>query len=404
MSVAAHEYPWVVSADDHVCEPPNIWWDRLPRKERELGPRVVQDTCATIPCGNDTRYVKGGDGPLTDFWTYDGWAKPIGRVAACAGLPDEMHTTEPINYADMRPGYYDPAARLADMDINHTERSLCFPNFIRFCGQIFHEAKDKRLAMKCVLAYNDWMIEEWCGASGGRLIPLCLVPFWDPKASAAEIRRNAARGCRAITFPEMPNFLGLPSIYDPEDFWDPVFDACNETGTVICMHIGSGSKLVQTSPGAPNAVMLTMKHDIPQLALTEWLCSGILVRYPQLKIAFSESQIGWVAYILERIDKVYTHETYAQFPKIITQPPSTYMKGRVYLTFFDDETGIRDREAIGVDQISFEVDYPHQDTTWPASNLAIEKMAKVMSPSDLEKVLRGNSLSMLELPNEPLKV
>jgi predicted TIM-barrel fold metal-dependent hydrolase len=328
----------------------------------------------------------------------------MGRVAACAGLPDEMHTPEPINYEDMRLGYYDPVARVADMDINHTERSLCFPNFIRFCGQIFHEAKDKSLAMKCVLAYNDWMVEEWCGSSGGRLIPLCIVPFWDPTATAAEIRRNAARGCRAITFPEMPHFLGLPSIYDPDGFWDPVFDACNETGTVICMHIGSGSKLVEASPGAPNAVILTMKHDIPQLALTEWLCSGILVRYPQLKISFSESQIGWVAYVLERIDKVYTHETYAQFPKIITQPPSTYMSGRVFLTFFDDETGIRDREAIGVDQISFEVDYPHQDTTWPKSNLAIEKMAKMMSPSELEKVLRGNALSMLELPNEPLKV
>ena len=190
----------------------------------------------------------------------------MGRVSACAGLPWTMHTPEPINYTDMRPGYYDPAARVADMDINHMERSLCFPNFIRFCGQIFHEAKDKTLAMKGVKAYNDWMIEEWCGSSGGRLIPLCLVPFWDPKASAAEIRRNAGRGSRAITFPEMPHYLGLPSIYDPDGFWEPVWDACNETGTVVCMHIGSGSKLVESSPGAPMAVILTMKHDIPQLS------------------------------------------------------------------------------------------------------------------------------------------
>lgn len=405
MTDAAYEYPWIVSADDHICEPPSLWWDRLSARDREDGPRVIQDTCKTIMHpGGRTEYVKGGDGPLTDFWTYDGWARPMGRVSACAGLPWTMHTPEPINYADMRPGYYDPAARVADMDINHMERSLCFPNFIRFCGQIFHEAKDKTLAMKGVKAYNDWMIEEWCGSSGGRLIPLCIVPFWDPQASAAEIRRNAGRGSRAITFPEMPHYLGLPSIYDPDGFWEPVWDACNETGTVICMHIGSGSKLVESSPGAPMAVILTMKHDIPQLCLTEWLCSGLLARYPNLKIALSESQIGWIAYVLERIDKVYTHETYAQFPKIITEPPSTYMKGRVFVTFFDDETGIRDRDAIGVDQISFEVDYPHQDTTWPDSNIAIEKMAAVMSPIELEKIVRGNALEMLGLVDQPVKV
>ena len=284
MTDVAYEYPWIVSADDHICEPPSLWWDRLSARDREDGPRVIQDTCQTIMHpGGRTEYVKGGDGPLTDFWTYDGWAKPMGRVSACAGLPWTMHTPEPINYADMRPGYYDPAARVADMDINHMERSLCFPNFIRFCGQIFHEAKDKTLAMKGVKAYNDWMIEEWCGSSGGRLIPLCLVPFWDPQASAAEIRRNAGRGSRAITFPEMPHYLGLPSIYDPDGFWEPVWDACNETGTVVCMHIGSGSKLVESSPGAPMAVILTMKHDVPQLCLTEWLCSGPAGPLPELE-------------------------------------------------------------------------------------------------------------------------
>jgi predicted TIM-barrel fold metal-dependent hydrolase len=146
-----------------------------------------------------------------------------------------------------------------------------------------------------------------------------------------------------------------------------------------------------------------MKHDVSQLALTEWLCSGVLARYPRLRLAFSESQIGWVPYVLERIDKVYTHETYAQFPTSITQPPSTYMDGRVFLTFFDDETGVREREAIGIDQIAFEVDYPHQDTTWPNTHLAVEKMAKLMNAPELDKVLRRNALTMLDLANVDLQ-
>ena len=101
---------------------------------------------------------------------------------------------------------------------------------------------------------------------------------------------------------------------------------------------------------------------------------------------------------------MYTHETYAEFPKVITEPPSTYMHGRVFGIFFDDETGIRDRAAIGVDQISFEVDYPHQDTTWPDSHQAIQKMAAVMTPAELEKILRGNALNMLGLADQPVKI
>jgi predicted TIM-barrel fold metal-dependent hydrolase len=397
-----HEYPWIVSADDHVVEPPSVWWDRLSLRDREVGPRVVQDTCTTTqdPYTMTTKYLKGGEGPITDWWLFEDRAMTVPTVVACVGLPLESHTERPINYADMRAGCHEPQARLADMDLNHTERSLCFPYITRFCGQLFHEAKDKDLAMKCVLAYNDWMIDEWCGSSGGRLIPLCLIPLWDPPAAAEEIRRNAGRGCRAITFPEMPSYLGLPSIHDPSRFWEPVFDACSETGTVLCMHIGSGSRLVECSPFAPKAVIITMKYNMAQLSMVEWLCSGLLARYPRLKIVYSESQIGWMPYILERLDKVYTHETYADFPAIMTEPPSTYVPDRVFGSFFDDETGVQNREAIGVGQLLFEIDYPHQDTTWPNTHLVVEQMAKLVSAEELKKIVRTNALRMLGLPDD----
>ena len=96
-----------------------------------------------------------------------------------------------VTYEDMRPGSYEVKPRLEDMDVNHIEASLCFPTFPRFCGQTFTEAKDKELGLLCVKAYNDWMVEEWCGDSGGRLIPLSLIPLWDAELAAAEVRRNA---------------------------------------------------------------------------------------------------------------------------------------------------------------------------------------------------------------------
>jgi predicted TIM-barrel fold metal-dependent hydrolase len=359
----------------------------------------VQDTCATQydAATRAVRYVKGGEGPVVDWWLYEDVAKPIPKVVACAGMPFEEHTIDAIAYGEMRPGCYDPVARLEDMDINRVERSLCFPYITRFAGQLFLEAKDKQLALRCVQAYNDWMIDEWCAGSGGRLLPLTLVPLWDPVAAADEVRRNAARGCRAITFTEMPSYLGLPSIHDPSRYWDPLFAACDETGTVVCMHIGSGSKMADVSPFAPRAANTVMTFSMAQLSLVEWLVSGNLVRFPKLKIAYSESQIGWMPFILDRLDKVFEHREYAGMDPIITQPPSTYMAGRVYGSFFDDETGIEARHRIGVSQLVFEVDYPHQDTTWPHTPKIVEQMAAQVTPEELEMITRTNALEMLGL-------
>ena len=214
------EIPRIVSADDHVVEPPDVFTSRLPAKYRDVGPHVVRGAgggddvprrqvrlrdglrraTARSPTGGSTRTV-----PV-----------PHTRLGACAGFAPEDVQVVPMTYDEMRPGCYQQAPRLDDMDLNWVEASLCFPTFPRFCGQTFLEADDKDLALLCVQAYNDWMVEEWCAGSGGRLIPLCLIPLWDPVLAAAEVRRNAARGVRAVCFSELPGNLGLPSVHDPE--------------------------------------------------------------------------------------------------------------------------------------------------------------------------------------------
>ena len=122
---------------------------------------------------------------------------PHKRHVAAVGFDRDDMTLSAITYDEMRPGCYEPKARVDDMDLNHVEASLCFPTFPRFCGQTFLEAKDRELAMLCVRAYNDWMVEEWCGDSGGALIPLCIVPLWDADArrrrGAAQRRSGRAR-------------------------------------------------------------------------------------------------------------------------------------------------------------------------------------------------------------------
>jgi predicted TIM-barrel fold metal-dependent hydrolase len=167
------------------------------------------------------------------------------------------------------------------------------------------------------------MVEEWCGDSGGRLIPLIIVPLWDANLAAAEVRRNAARGVRAVTFSEIPPHLGLPSIHS--GFWDPFFQACEETKTTVCMHIGSSSRMPATSPDAPVAVAASLSFNNAMASLMDFLFSGLLVRYPKLKLAYSEGQIGWLPYILERADDVWReHRAWAEVKDIVPNPPSTY--------------------------------------------------------------------------------
>ena len=182
----------------------------------------------------------------------------------------------------MRKGCWDQKARLEDMDVNHVEASLAFPSFPRFCGQTFAERKDKVLGDLCVKAYNDWMFDEWCAGTNGRLIPLIIVQLWDSKLAADEIRRNAARGCHAVTFSEIPPFLGFPSIHDKDGYWDPFLAACEETDTVINMHIGSSSKMPSTSADAPAAVGSTLTYMNAAMSLTDWLMSGVFERFPKL--------------------------------------------------------------------------------------------------------------------------
>ena len=217
------QIPKIISVDDHVLEPPNVWVDRLPAKYHDVGPRIERKVASNLKFNGTTYTFDVGtpDGTPTDFWVYEDLIVPHRRIIAAAGFPVDEVTLTPITYDDMRPGCYDAKARLEDMDLNWVEASLSFPTFPRFCGQTFLEAKDRELAMLCVRAYNDWMVEEWSAGTDGRLIPLCLIPLWDPAAAAAEVRRNAARGVHAVCFSEIPYHLGLPSIHDGAH-WDPV--------------------------------------------------------------------------------------------------------------------------------------------------------------------------------------
>lgn len=396
MTTIPDDFPKIISIDDHVIEHGQVWLDRLPKKYHDVGPRVVRERGNMSFVGGVFSYEPDENGQLGDWWVYEDKKIPQTRLAAAVGFDRDDVTVTGVTYEEMRRGCWDPKARLEDMDANWTEASLCFPTFPRFCGQTFYEAKDKELADLCVKAYNDFMVEEWCGDSGGRLIPLIIIQLWDPELAAAEVRRNAARGVRAVTFSEIPPYLGLPSIHT--DHWDPFFRACAETGVSIQMHIGSSSKMPSTSEDAPAAVGSTLTFGNSMSAIADWLFSGWLSKYPTLKLVFPESQIGWVPYILERADVVWEENRgWGGVADIVKEPPSTYYYRNMFPCFFGDAYGLENIEKVGVDNACFEIDYPHSDSTWPHSKETAFKLMGNLPEDVIYKLVRGNAIRILEL-------
>ncbi|WP_207934038.1 amidohydrolase family protein [Actinomadura sp. KC06] len=381
---------WLISVDDHVIEPGHVWTDRVPAKYRDVAPRLVQDE------------------EHGEVWVYEDRKVPSSGLAASAGRKKEEFTPNAIPYSEMRAGCYDSVARLEDMDRAGILASLCFPSVPRFCGQLFWEAEDKELAMLCVQAYNDFMIDEWCGSAPGRYIPLVIIPLWDPKAAAKEIERTAAKGARGVAFSENPAPLGLPTIHDPKRYWDPVFAAAQETELIVCMHVGSSSTMPKISPNSPFMANMTWGANRTSGALLEWLFSGVFQRFTSLKIALSEGNIGWIPYFLERAEQVLDHQrAWIQRGEAFGGSlegkhavgsldldnfdlRQTY-HDHVFGCFIDDIHGIRNLDVIGEDNVMIETDYPHSDSTWPdCIKLAQERLADI-DPQVAYKVLRGNA-------------
>jgi predicted TIM-barrel fold metal-dependent hydrolase len=386
------DVPRIISVDDHVIEPPGLWQEHVPARYRDQAPRVerIQGRIGRSP--RAFVYRPGAGDHWADCWLYEGVYYPIVQGIVAVSYEREELDNSAVLYDDMLPGCYDQTARLADMERNHTDASMCFPSFPRFCGQTFLEATDHDLALVYLETYNDWMVDVWCGGDAtGRLIPITLVPLWDAELAAAEVRRCAAKGSHAIAFTESPPSLDLPSIYS--GYWDPLWAACQETETVVNMHVGSSSTFPMTGKDSPMISSVALLHEGSGRALVDWLCSGVLGRFPTLRIALSEGQVGWIPFMLDRVDYAWQHHRgYGGIE--LEEPPSTRARSQVFGCIFDDVVGLEARERIGMDQIMFEVDYPHGDSTWPRSKERAEHLARAasLSEEELYKLVRGNAI------------
>jgi predicted TIM-barrel fold metal-dependent hydrolase len=300
------------------------------------------------------------------------------------------------------------------MDRSGVLASLCFPTITRFCGQLFMDASDREFGFQCLQHYNDWLVEEWCGAAPGRYIPLILIPMWDPPLAAKEMERMAAKGVTAFAFSENPEPLGLPTIHDANHYWDPVMTAANELEMIVCMHVGSSSTLPLIAKDAPFMANLTWGASRTSGTMLAWLFSGLFQRFPNLKIALSEGEVGWIPYFLERAEQVLDKQRYwvlrgQKFAGHATTDVDLdqldirgSFRDHVFGCFIEDYHGVASIHEIGEDNVMCETDYPHSDSTWPDCIGTAKRVIKDLPPELQYKLLRGNAERLYRFtPAEP---
>jgi predicted TIM-barrel fold metal-dependent hydrolase len=334
----------ILSIDDHTVETPDVFKNHVPDKYRDRAPRLVREASGF------------------EHWEFEGKEFGVLGLNATVSWPKEEWGLNPSALAEMRPAAYLIDERVRDMNRNGVLASMCFPSLPGFSGRRFQEAQDKDLALVMLKAYNDWHIDEWCAAYPGRFIPLSIGPAWDMDAMVAEVKRVAAKGCRAVSMPELPYIQGLPSYQS--DYWDPFFRAVCDEGMVMCLHIGMGLDAINMGPDFSPDNFMVLATQVTVLAVQDLLWGPALRKYPDLKVAFSEGGIGWIPFLMDRVDRHYVTQRWTG-QDFGAKMPSEVFREHALACFIYDPTALKLHDDIGIDIIAFETDYPHSDSLWP---------------------------------------
>ena len=363
----------LISVDDHIAEPEDMFTRHVPRKYLAEAPQIRTDEFG-----------------VQQWWYGDIRGRNLG-LNAVAGKPPEFFNIDASRYDEMRPGCYDVHERVRDMNAGGQLAGLNFPNFTGFSGQVLNRGPDLKLNEIMIRAYNDWHVDEWCGEYPGRFIPCGILPLFDVNKAAAEVRRLADKGCHAVTYSENPEALRMPSIHSGE--WDPLFDACVETETVLCCHLGSSSRSTMASSDAPPGVGVSVSSAATIYTLIDLLWATFWERFPTLKFSLTEGDIGWIPYFLWRSEHVNErHGGWMAHDFSKTGGPIQIFKEHILVCFIKETIGIELIEHFNIENVCWESDYPHSDGTWPNAPEELAKSLKGLNTGQIAKLSHENAM------------
>jgi predicted TIM-barrel fold metal-dependent hydrolase len=372
----------IIDVDAHITESPDTWTSRVAAKYVDRVP-----------------HVRRGDGK--DVWVIDGQvAAPVGPTAP-AGWSMPVPAM-PNTYEDLLPAAYDAKARLALLDDVGIWAQLLYPNVGGFGGQRFLRLKDRELMYECVRAYNDWQI-DWTSIDRQRLIPVASMPFWDVQDCVREIERTAALGFKTLLFTGEPHRFDLPYLGDP--YWDPLWAAATAHQMPVNLHVGGGEfnwdmrRTAERGFAETFAIEgLALFHKNGQ-QVCDVLLSGILPKYPDLRIVSVESGIGWLPFALEAIDYQFVEgggtRTRPEFDRL----PSEYFAGQVSITFWFEKHAVQELvgKSIPAQSVMFETDFPHPTCLYGNVHEHIEESMRGVPDEIRRQLLWDNAMSLYRL-------
>jgi predicted TIM-barrel fold metal-dependent hydrolase len=371
------------SCDSHVVEPAEVF-EGLERQFGDRAPRV-----GSSERGDRNTVVLGGV-PL-----------PVGRFGIAGHRLDDPATHELIarGYEGMNPGCFDPAIRLKDQAVDGIVGEVMYPSINMFTFSL----PDREVAHAVMRRHNDWL-RGYCSEAPERLIGVACLPLPDVDEAIGELERVARMGIRGVA---IPCTAPADKPYSHPDF-EPFWDAAEAAGLPITMHIFTGTTWdmgfpPQWGPPPTSIVGYTFAHTAVGATVTQLICGGVAERHPGLRFVVAEFETGWVAHFLQRVDHAAYRARHEASPDLRLQP-SEYFHRQFYVTFEDDEIGVRTRDVIGVDNMLWGNDYPHHDAIWPHSMEALERIFAGVPADEEERMTSRNVIDLydIELPEDVL--
>ncbi len=382
----------IVSADAHILEPVDIWQTWLPSKYQDKAPTLVKD-------------VDGGDA-----WQFAGLdPDPIGLVST-PGMPYDKFRWTGVTYDEARPGCYDGAERLKDLDLDGVDAEILFPPQ-RTVGHFLGD-EDDDFVLAGIDAYNNFLWEQFCAPDRSRLVGMAQIPSLGIDVAVDSLRKAKARGFKGVVISMWPS--GGDSISDEDD---PFWAAAQDEGMTVCNHINmqsrksriatrkaaiasgvGGGVLGRTGPNA-NAKAVGGLGGVfgpATSTISGLIFTGVFERFPGLQVAMIEIGVGWIPHFLEQMDDRYwRNRSWGKVP--ITEPPSFYWYRNMSASFITDRIGIANRHAAGLDNIMWSTDYPHHGNDWPYSRKVIDEHMTGVPAEEKAKIIGGNAVRVFNL-------
>jgi len=374
----------VVSSDNHVHEPPDLWIDRAGPRFKDRVPRLLRDE------------KTGGD-----FW----WCDSKSVISLGAGTQTGMRFEEPEKLTtvhtqdEVRLGGYIPEEHLKDMDIDGVDVSIVYPTV----GLLLYSVPDSHILTEICRTYNDWLA-EFCRYNLKRLKGIAMLNVDDVQTGVKELERCARMGLAGAMITVYP--LEERRYFLPE--YEPLWAAAENLGTPLGLHIATnrpgpgqefgGPRREGTESTLTPAFICNADHWI-RMSLGDMIFSGVFERHPKLQVGSVEMELSWAPHFLDRLDYTYTQRTHQKgwFKLTGDMLPSDYFHRNVFLGFQEDALGIRMRDIIGVDQLMWGSDYPHVESTWPRSRQIIEEVLADCTEEERVKIAGGNAARVYNL-------